>query len=516
MINRKILQRALSVLCLGLCALVSVADAAEQGPWEVSPCRAMVWLDLDVSCHADPEFAARLLRQMEEIRYASSGAAWDTTIMESPLPLDRWYATDADPALFAERMRKQGMDPEKWDRVMLISIAREDVWKIDFREYDSMTRSWGSHHQRSVGQRQLVPTETLKLAYEKFLPLTRIINIDKNEVTMSLKGATLVEEELLARRQRYQAAVEYIPPSDDEEINWNQPPDVAASEAPYPELIPGTVAIGEAFQPVLRRNDRQGNLVEENGIAFMPWTYINCESNNGVHIKGTMVSGFNTPIPGRRNVRTQRIAIGIRPANDTTKLKLVDKTSESTPLAGYEIYSKDPSGANLIGSSNPNGFIDIPTTPECAVRLLYVRSGGNLLARLPVVPGHDPTLTARVTNDTPRLLAEGYLEGWRDQLVDTMARRQILVQRVQRKIDSGDLDAAEKWLDELRSSRTVNELAFELRTAKGQFLKDNNLDPTIKRRIDDLFEKGQKLVSQDKSVLTEATLSQQLDEAKKN
>ncbi|RCS55933.1 hypothetical protein DTL42_00650 [Bremerella cremea] len=487
--------------------------AADKRPWEVAPYRTLVWLDIDPSCHVDAAFTDRLSRQLEEVRYASSGSVWETTIAPSPLDLTRWYRPDADVERFVERLRANDIEPEKWDRVMLISIKRDAAWEIDFREYDSMTNSLGSHHATSVLQRELIPTETLKLVYEKFLPLTRIDNVDKKKVSLGLKGATLVEEENLGRHQQYLNAVEFIPPAEDQTIDWKKPSVVNQAEVPYPDFIPGMVGIGEAFQPVLRRNDRQGNLVKENGIMFMPWTYITCEENDGLQIRGTMVSGFNTPLPGRRNVRTQRIAIGIRPAQETTRLQLVDKSAEDVPLAGYEIYSKDPDGATLIGASNPNGYIEIPTNPASAVRLLYVRSGGNLLARLPMVPGFEPQSTARITNDSPRLLAEGFLEGWRDQLVDTMARRQILAQRVQRKIDSGDLDGAQKWLDELRTGRTVNELAFELRTFKGQFLK-GNLDPTIKRRIDDLFEKGQRLVAQDKSVLIESDLSSQLEKAR--
>lgn len=509
---RQKIRRVLLAACLGLFALTSWSPAADKRPWEVAPFRTLVWLDVDPSCHVDPAFQARLERQLEEIRYASSGSVWETTIAPAPIDLARWYRADADPNKLVERLRAAQIDPNQWDRVMLISIERDAIWKIDFREYDSMTNSLGSHHATSVSQRELLPTETLKLVYEKFLPLTRINNVSNKQVTLGLKGATLVEEESLGRHQQYLAAVEFVPPADDQDIDWQKPAAVNQAEVPFPDFIPGTVAIGEAFQPVLRRNDRQGNLIKENGIAFMPWTYISCEENDGLQIRGTMISGFNTPLPGRRNVRTQRIAIGIRPAQKSTRLQLVDKKAEDVPLAGYEIYSKDPDGATLIGASNPNGYVEIPTNPANAVRLLYVRSGGNLLARLPMVPGYEPASTARITNDSPRLLAEGYLEGWRDQLVDTMARRQILAQRVQRKIDAGDLESARKWLDELRTGRTVNELAFDLRTAKGQFL-EGNLDATIKRRIDDLFEKGQRLVAQDKSVLVESNLSSQLEKA---
>ncbi|MFN3151642.1 hypothetical protein [Bremerella sp.] len=487
------------------------AMAAEQLPWEIAPYRTVVWVDADRSCHLDDAFFASFTKSLKDRRYATSGAILVTDIHQAPIPLARWFAKDAASASFVARLESLDLQADEYDRVQLISIERDGGWTITFREFDTLTRSWGSAHRTSVHQRSLLATAVLKLSYEKFAAIAKITDVDKPDVALSLKATTLVEEENLIRQQRKGEAFAFAPPT--EEVDWKKLPAIGPLDMPSPGLLPGSVGVGEAMQPILRRNDRQGNLVPENGITVMPWTYVRCDSNDGLQIKGTMISGYNQPLPGRRNVRTQRLALGVRPAYDTTELKLVDKSTEATPLSGYEIYSKDPDGATLIGASDASGDVQITKDPHSAVRALYVRSGGNLLARLPVVPGHDQALTARIPNDSPRLLAEGFVEGWRDQLVDTMARRQILAQRIQRKIELGELDEAEKWLAELRSGRTVNELAFELRSAKGQFLKDNQLDPTIKRRIDDLFEKGQMLVTQDKSLLIEGNLAKQLKEA---
>lgn len=434
-----------------------------------------------------------------------------TDIRHAPLPLARWLTGNVTATSFTARLKSLGIGVEQYDRIQLISIEHDGDWAIAFREFDTLTRSWGSVHRTSVRQRSLLSTATLRLMYDKFLPLAKITDVEKPNVALALKATTLVEEEGRSREQRIREAVAFAPPVD--EVDWSKLPPLGSSEVLYPGQIPGHVSVGEAMQPILRRNDRQGNLVPENGIVVMPWTYVSCNANDGLQIRGTMISGYTQPLPGRRNVRTQRLALGVRPAYDDTELKLVDKSTEAMPLAGYEVYSKDPDGPTLLGASDASGGLPIVKDPQSAVRTLYVRSGGNLLARLPIVPGHDQAITARIPNDSPRLLAEGFVEGWRDQLVDTMARRQILAQRVQRKIELGELDDAKKWLVQLRSERTVNELAFDLRSAKGQFLKDSKLDPMIKRRIDELFEKGQRLIAQDKSLFVEGNLAKQLEEA---
>lgn len=497
--------------CLALLWGAAFAQAAENVPWEIAPYRVLVWIETPPGGHFDDAFFTRFTQTLDDKRYATSGAVLATDTQYAPMPLARWFADDVAPASFTARLKSLEIGVDDYDRIQLISIERDGDWAIAFREFDTLTRTWGSVHRTSVPQRSLLPSATLRLLYDKFLPLAKITDVRKPDVTLAVKATTLVEEEGIARRQRISDAVAFVPP--DDEINWNEPPPLGPSEVPSLGLIPGQVNVGEAMQPILRRNDRQGNLIPENGITIMPWTYVSCEANDGLQIHGTMISGYTQPLPGRRNVRTQRLALGVRPAHDSTELKLVDRSTEAMPLAGYEIYSKDPAGPTLLGASDASGGLPIAKDPQSAVRTLYVRSGGNLLARLPIVPGHDQAITARIPNDSPRLLAEGFVEGWRDQLVDTMARRQILAQRVQRKIELGELDDAKKWLAQLRSERTVNELAFDLRSAKGQFLKDSKLDPMIKRRIDELFEKGQRLIAQDKSLFVEGNLAKQLEEA---
>ncbi|MBA2114825.1 hypothetical protein [Bremerella alba] len=486
---------------------------AEHLPWEIAPYRTLVWIETLQNCHLDAAFFKRFVNTLDDQRYATSGSVLATDMQRAPMPLARWFAGDLASSSFVSRLENRDLKVDDYDRIQLISIERDGDWTITFREFDTLTRTWGSVHRSSVRQQSLLSTAILRIIYEKFAALAKITDVEKPSVSLALKATTLIEEENHTRERRLLDGMTFSWPVED--FDWKKPPVLGPSVVSDAGRLPGSMSVGEALQPILRRNDRQGNLVPSNGIMVMPWTYVRCDVNDGLQFKGTMISGYTQPLPGRRNVRTQRLALGVQPAYDATDLKLVDKSTDATALAGYEIYSKEPSGPNLLGASDARGNVRISRDPHSAVRALYVRSGGNLLARLPVVPGHEPLVTARIPNDSPRLLAEGFVEGWRDQLVETMARRQILAQRVQRKIELGELDDAEKWLAELQSGRTVNELAFELRSAKGQFLKENHLDPMIKHRIDELFEKGQRLVTQDKSLLIEGKLAKQLEEAQK-
>jgi len=258
-------------------------------------------------------------------------------------------------------------------------------------------------------------------------------------------------------------------------------------------------------------------LAENGGITVVPWTYMAITNSTWLGGEGRLYSGYRQPLPGRKNVRTQRLALGILPGRTTTQLKIVDKSDPNRPLAGYEVFAKDDPQSQdgvLVGTSAFDGRITIEQNPENTLRLLYIRSGGNLLARLPMIPGFEDEVLARVTNDAPRLRAEGFVLGWRDQLVDTIARRQLLIRRTERRIEDFDTESADRWLSELKASRTVRELAFDLRSAKGQFLSDSDLDASLKRRINDLFTSGQNLVAKDDSLVKEAELANRVRQMK--
>ena len=494
-------------------------SAAEERSWEITPYRVLVWLQAPTATVADTAFVARLQKQLACARQTSSGAAWSATITIAPAPLERWLTlTEAedDEANFVSFLEQNDLSIDQWDRIILLSLSCPDAWHIQLREFDTLTRTWGDLHQHSAAQTELLVSSILRLMYARFAPLAEIERVENNHVALTSRAAILVQEEMDVRQALWNAAMEFAAP-----INapvWREAPLLAESSTSVPGIIPGQVTKDDAFRPVLRKNDRAGHLAE-NGIRVMPWTFIGHlrRDEHGTH--GTLWSGYGQPLPGRRNIRTQRLALAIRSAGQATQLRLVSKDAPDQPLAGYEVYAKglgDRAETMLLGMTDNDGQIEIGPGTEGLVRLLYVRSGGNLLARLPLVPGLSPTLTASVTDDSPRLAAEGFIEGWRDQVVDTLAWRQVLAHRIQRKIDAGNLAEAERWLRELKSGRTIGELAFELRAARGEFLAGGTLDPEVRRRIAELFEKGQKLIAQDRSMAVEAELTRALEAARQS
>ena len=106
------------------------------------------------------------------------------------------------------------------------------------------------------------------------------------------------------------------------------------------------------------------------------------------------------------------------------------------------------------------------------------------MARLPVIPGIHHPLDVPLPDDNPRLKAEATLIALRENLIDLVARRNILLARIRKQIDSDKLDEA---------SRLLNQ--FEELEGRAQFNRELNkqeqlhrsTDPQIQHRIDKLF-----------------------------
>ena len=134
-------------------------------------------------------------------------------------------------------------------------------------------------------------------------------------------------------------------------------------------------------------------------------------------------------------------------------LRLQSRTNAEKPLVGYEVYSQKPGeeATTRIGASDSAGKVTVRPGPS-AVQTLFIKHGGQLLAKLPVVPGAEREIAVPLPDDDMRLAAEARLAAMREDLVDVVARRNILMARARQKIEQKDFDAAQELI------RAVDEL----------------------------------------------------------
>ncbi len=119
------------------------------------------------------------------------------------------------------------------------------------------------------------------------------------------------------------------------------------------------------------------------------------------------------------------------------------------------------------------------------LRLVYVKNGTYLIARLPIVPGYLRQETVELPNDDKRLETEAFVKGMESTVMDLVARREILAARIRRRLDQGKIDEARQLLEEIKSFQTKDDLEVMLSSRQQAGLASS--DEREQRRIDQLL-----------------------------
>lgn len=325
---------------------------------------------------------------------------------------------------------------------------------------------------------------------------------------------------------------------------------------------------GDVLQTIVRRNDRSG---QPSLLETVPWTFIVATDVQREHIDGFVFTGVRGGLEGRRNSRTQRLAMLVKPQGTKTDLQVVTQNAKDKPLAATQIFERLPGGdkSNPIGRTDWRGVLRLPlpkepplatvripiikpvaesdttdasansaatdstassagtaptaseapaaadanatpapatpTEPEEEVKTItlraplmiyYVKNGETLLARLPVVIGLSPVVTAEVPDDSRRLQAEGFLKGLQSEVVDVVAARQVAAARVRMRIDERKFSDANAMLEELRKIKNYEDLARELDNIQRQVLDPAGgaITPVAQMRIEKMFQQTRELL----------------------
>lgn len=397
--------------------------------------------------------------------------------------------------------------------------------QLQVREFDCPTRRLSSVYSRGIFHpTQLIAAPIAGLIRDSFTPVARIEESSPTTVKMRGRAAGLVTAET------------------------------------HPVLL----QVGDVLQAVVRRNDRNG---QPSLLETVPWTFIVAHNVQGEHVDGFVFTGVRGGLEGRRNSRTQRLAMLVKPQGARTELQVVTQNAKDKPLAATQIFERLPGGdkSEPIGRTDWRGNLRLPNPKEQPIATLripivksaaetatdsaapadaaapantppadaaaapassapapadtaaaapaeaeeevktvklrvplmiyYVKNGETLLARLPVVLGLSPVVTAEVPDDSGRLQAEGLMRGFQSEVVDVVAARQIGAARVRLRIDEGKLDLAQDMLEELRKIKDYDSMASELDAIKDKALeKDAVVTPVAQIRIEKMLQQTRELL----------------------
>ena len=275
-----------------------------------------------------------------------------------------------------------------------------------------------------------------------------------------------------------------------------------------PELNPDSPLIignDSVFRPVVRRNDREGFPLI-GGIIEVVWTYIYVQQTKpyGV-LEGEMISTFSSirnPVGSRPNSRTEKYGLLVPVRHENTLLKIAANDLEDYQLEGYNVFVRnakasidaDDNPIDPVGQTDWRGAIPIDIGPT-TLRIIYVKNGERVLARLPFVPGAFEEIDAFLPNDDVRLEYEAFFAGIMNSILDITVQRKVLETRINIKLKNGEITDAEKiFKEELMSLRSRKDIEDVLNEKETQKINNKRLNGTVLRKIDDMFARTNGLI----------------------
>ena len=369
---------------------------------------------------AEEHLRRALARQADAV----VGASWRLEVTQAQGPL----AT-----LSPEQELVWDQVPPTWeeqDKVFLLGLSRQEGgYSLWCREVDVFSRRWGPVRRAQCRSVRLLSRMAFELLVKCFRPLARIDTADRKKALVQLRCGT----------------------------------------RPWRDRAADPMRPGALLLPIVRYDDHQGN---PRRIRSIPWTFLQVQRREGPLVHCGVYSGLRSPLSRRRRGRTRMVALLVRPSPRRSVLQVVSNDKDRIPLEGYEVLAYGPNDRKTVslGWTDHRGELELP--PGDRLRLLLIRSGYQVLARIPYVPGLEQRIEAPVPNDDQRLAAEAFLVALQQEVIDVVIQRQILIRRIEKRLADGDVETAQQLLGQLQRLPDQNE--FRARITRRQ----QSLDPS--------------------------------------
>ena len=513
-----------------------------QRAWEYRPYHVAVWFCLDGSPALNSVYKAVALDVTRRSELVDP-SGWDLT-------------TGLAPSKWRHRFNKYLEQPEKlaevakldslqsYDKLMIVCINSDfGQTNVRVRELDITTQQWGPVVERDLAQLSGLGQSVMDGIMRAFMPLAKIDRIDqipyedesgrkrmRKEVVMQIRG---IQSSVTTRKTYRDGGLQsdgQAPKVSGENASpgSSDPASEPAGSGPETqedwfdwtaqqiESSPVYFRDEDRMLPVIRRTDRKGNLVKLEPIEF---TYLTVSEQSGPVVKATIESYHRAPLAQRKSKRAQKLALVIRPPENTTTLYLYSPDKEKSPLEGFEIWSRRPGASTdekseFLGKTNWQGGFDIPPS-EDGLRIIYVKRGSRALRRLPVIPGLYDSVSTQLPNDETRLFAEGVIQGLQNEILSLVIRREVLEVEIAGALESDDLETAKKALKALQDLETLND--FKNRMSESEsLLKIKTSDPRETDYIAKSFETLRSLLSKQQLKSRENEFIEKILNASKN
>lgn len=214
---------------------------------------------------------------------------------------------------------------------------------------------------------------------------------------------------------------------------------------------------GAAFMPITRRLDRDGALLES---TVIPWTFLVVDEPKGDEAVCLVRSGLANPLGVRRRGRSERIALAVGHPTGGTTVKFTSR--DGRPLAGCRVFAdRGEEKPDQLGATDVEGRVFVPGDDGRAVMLVAAARFAPL-AKLPLVPGLVPELTAATAGEPELLAAEERLVAWQGKFIDGFVERRVLLTLAETQVEREDKASAERLLARLDAGMKFQDRRQEL------------------------------------------------------
>lgn len=488
-----------------------LAEAPPPTPMELQPYRVRISVAFD----AHPSLTARtrqeVLADLATWVDRTFGAMWIAVNEEN-----RWLAPENEEGLSRltwASLEMQLADKELDKAFILCVSGQGSVLRVCGREWDRMTQQLSVRQERIVADRRALSAELGVVVRDLFRPLVLVESAETGTCRVRAR----------------------------------------AGEFPAADPTVEQLAKGNFFQPLMRFFNKEREVTQ---IQQIPWTYLLVESSDRGRGECSIHTGLRSPI-GKNSKRLEYWAIGVRPAFAETRIRLTPHNNPTKPLIGYQVNvyerqmvpapqapddaakpadakasdktesdkgesgeeSQKPAGPQFVAQFNKvlelvtdrRGRVSVPLNPEKPLIWLYVSSGGNLLGRFPFIPGIAQSITAELPDDSLRLQIESQLELLRAELIDSVARRALLIARAKGAAKTGDWTRFTETLGELDRQPKAKYFQTLLDAVKAAMLKQAQAkkDKNLEKKIDKLCGDSAQLIARH---LSDEKIKEQRDE----
>lgn len=434
--------------CVALCLVLFSQEqlrAKDEKTWEMSPYR--VQLQVVVDSHSGPPVvsAAELAQQLDQRIRTAIFPLWKLEIItpegsERVRLLTQLEELDSLPTDSAQ---------SPVDKVLVLTVEQRATGvALRCREFDAYLGRWSPTLTGEVRQDNMLTEQCFELVCRTFAPLAivRVLPEDEQHVLLSFQGS---------------------------------------------ELAPGItedcfLASGNVFQPLIVRLSRTAG---EHPVQVIdaPWTYVVATKPVEHDWQAEVLTGTRRPFGARRRQGIEIMALAMKTPLPATRVRFHATHDVQQALSGYDVFLQTPGEEpyQFVGQTDLRGSI-LVEKQESPVTMLTLRCDMQPLAKVPVVAGSAREVDVPIADDVARLRAQEQLNTLKEELIDTVARRTILMARIRQMLKDNDVQGANNLLAELDNlpKRSDMDRQFELALQSDDYRSKN---PRIQAKIDKLF-----------------------------